>query len=145
MSYLSGVTVHLTGEATSPLHILQKLLDHGWTYNDQGSITYLPLGDREMYDWQQSPLDEWNTVNAVLESKINANERIGIILTWEDTLIGGDFHIAPSSQEVSVTWSVNRKVIEGGFTDHSWYLSKLLLPLSHSGMTISHSECLDTL
>ena len=59
-------------------------------------------------------------------------------MTWKDTNIGGEFLFFPNGQLLAVSWSVNRKPLKHcvDFTDHSWYLTRILAPLLKEGIVI---------
>lgn len=143
MSYISGLNISLVDKQMEPLSIIEELLKLGWTYNDNNQVTYLPIGDAGMYNWQSVPLNEWKRIKEIIAKKIKLNETVGLVLTWENTQIGGDFHFMPLKDSLSITWSVNRKKLKGGYTDHSWYIPKVLNPIRSRGFNIEVFECND--
>ena len=42
---------NLSQNPKSPTDIIKMLLDGGWTLNDNGGISYLPVGDNDDFDW----------------------------------------------------------------------------------------------
>ena len=117
----------------SPIELLKILLHGGWTLNDHGGISYLPIGDNDDFDWVIQAQISQNELMQILEEKEQKNERIGIVLTWQETNIGGSF-MFESSNEISISLTINRKIVcgENSFkmTDGNWYLLRLL-PLFH--------------
>jgi hypothetical protein len=125
-------------EVTGLIHCL---LDGGWVYDDHGSISYLPLGDDDSFDWRRSDLSSWSEVISLVDQKARSNELVGIVLTWRDTLIGGEFLFYPDLRSVSVCLTVNRKIINADCTDFSWYLEKINTPLTKGGYLLQKIVC----
>lgn len=143
MSYISGLDISITGNQMVPLNTIKALLEYGWSYNDNGQITYLPIGDAGLYNWQYKPLKDWEKVKKIISQKNQLGELVGLILTWKKTQIGGGFHFHSQEQSLSINWSVNRKKLNEGYTDHSWYIAKVLKPICSIGLNIESFECND--
>lgn len=110
----------------SSVRLVRVLLDIGWRFDDGGFLVYLPLGDNDAFDWQREEscrsAEAWKT----LEKKEQAGETIGVVLTWKDTQIGGEFRICPDAT-LSVSPSKNRQTCDSeGNTDVTWYLQRIL-------------------
>jgi len=125
-------------EVISAVDIIQRMLKFGWTLNDGGVVSYLPLGDQDDYDWQRVriTIDE---LLPMLREKEQKNEVIGVGMTWKDTDIGGEF-LFRGSGEISISLSINRKTLRdtmgGVVMDLSWYLTKLLPILSQGDLIV---------
>lgn len=113
----------------SSIKIIQMLLDGGWTFNDYGASSYLPLGEKEGFGWIIQEDITHDSLMKILEKKELEGEVVGIIMTWQDTNVGGSF-LFRSNNELSINLSVNRKTIVNDsmfeITDINWYLFKLL-------------------
>jgi len=123
----------------SPVKVVQTLLDNGWTLNDHGQVSYLLVGDRDDFDWQRQRI-EMATLMEVLKQKEQRGELIGVVMTWKDTGIGGNFLIRNDGW-VSVNLSINRKCIDrsediGAITDVNWYLIRLLPAFQRNGLLV---------
>lgn len=139
MSVDSGIIISYAKKCHS-INIIENLLQIGWTINDGGHISYLPLGDDD-FNWQYAELSDWEAVKAVLFQKEQANELIGICLTFEDTNIG--FSVLFMSDRLSIILStiINRVTIAGSrTTDFSWYLNRLTILINNYVTAI---ECRD--
>ena len=67
-------------------------------------------------------------------------------MTWKDVNIGGEFLFFPDGLQLAVSWSANRKALKhcAGFTDHSWYLTRILTPLLKECIVIESVQCYDS-
>lgn len=113
----------------SIVQIMQLFLLEGWTFSDNGRSSYLPLGETEGFDWVIQEQISSELLMNILKEKERLSEPIGIVMTWQDTGIGGLF-IFRRPQELSILLNINRKAILGedytSITDASWYLSRLI-------------------
>ncbi|MEN1987679.1 hypothetical protein [Paenibacillus hubeiensis] len=66
MSVSSSIEVSLS-EQISGMTIFRKLEEFGWSYNDHGNVTFLPIGDDDEYDWQSVniPVEELLRILAI--------------------------------------------------------------------------------
>ena len=128
MSHSASIDLHLARPLANVSSALSSLKQAGWKADDGGEISYLPLGDDGDFDWRSAPLDEGSLVDTIVQSKERAGELVGIVLTWEDSGVGGQFLFNPDHRSVNVVLSNNRKLLDGceRFTDLSWYLSRIL-------------------
>lgn len=124
----------------SAVDTIQRMLQFGWVLNDGGVVSYLPLGDKDDYDWQRANIT-LEELLPILREKERQDEIIGVSMTWKDTDIGGVF-LFRNDGEISISLSINRKVVDGNaggeVTDVSWYLTKLL-PAFSQGDLITES------
>jgi hypothetical protein len=145
MSRSSHLQLDLYGKEFDPLGILAILLEHEWTIDDHGGITYLPLGDNGEFAWEGVPLTEVQSVMNILREKEEHGELIGIVLLWGESKIGGSFLIDKKERSVSVSLDTNRKEHdEYPITDIGWYLGKLIPPLLASGYEIERIDWVDS-
>jgi hypothetical protein len=43
-------------ENFSSIKIINLLLNFGWTFNDYGKMSYLPIGDNDNFDWKREEI-----------------------------------------------------------------------------------------
>jgi hypothetical protein len=146
MSHTCGIILNLETTQHSRLDLLLLLMRYGWQFDG----LYLPLGDNDIYDWQALPASEWSTVLAILKTKEVQHERLALGLHWREQLIGGTFHIDPvaASQRTYRLWTVwsahrPRLMDDYWFTDHGWYLTRIIPAFEPSGLSIVSIECSD--
>ncbi|NUU74527.1 hypothetical protein [Paenibacillus xylanilyticus] len=122
MSVSASIEVTLS-KPISRMTILRKLEEFGWSYNDHGKVTFLPVGDVDDFDWQHEciPVEELYKILAI---KDNEGELIGVAMTWKDTSIGGTFLIRENGTTI-MSPDINRKVLDvesyNKITDINWY------------------------
>ena len=106
------------------VEVIQYLLANGWSLNDNNKMTFLPLHDNDMFDWQRESINEEYLIK-ILTDKENAKELLGVCITWKDSNIGGAL-LTVGNDELLFSLSINRKTIQscGGnpTTDVNWYL-----------------------
>jgi hypothetical protein len=146
MSHAAGINITISSSTKSTLELIEVLLNNGWSVKDHGHISYLPLGDEDAFNWQHSALAAWPKTVEILKQKEKNRELIGLVMTWKDANIGGEFLFFPDRQRLAVSWSVNRKALKhcADFTDHSWYLTRILMPLVKEGIVIESVQCYDS-
>ena len=145
MGFSSSIDFRFASNTKDPLAVIQHLLNNGWTFNDSNSIWFLPLNDNNRFDWQKEPLHTWQEVVKIIEKKTNVNEIIGLVLTWQETQIGGDFLFFPDYKSLSINLNVNRQRLSSDLivTDHNFYLQKLVPLLQSAGLTLEAIEFSD--
>lgn len=137
MSISANIDIHLSKvikKHRSAIEIIQELTDFGWTLSLNGYVGYLPLGDTDNFDWKEEKITV-EVLNEIIKEKIVLNEVVGVIMTWENTGIGGTFLFWTDEkyETFSMNTSINRQEvvleIDYKITDFQWYLPKLLVPL----------------
>lgn len=124
---------HLLSHGTLPtVLLLHSLVRDGWVPNDEGYIVFIPKGDNDLFDWQSSSPEEEARVWAELELKSASQEVLGLVLTWNEEPIGGEFVVRPD-MSLSISLSINRRITEIGLTDVSWYLDRIVPTLQKIG------------
>ncbi|WNF04738.1 hypothetical protein [Brevibacillus borstelensis] len=128
--------VHDTLQKVPALDVIINLLEFGWTFDDNGHCSYLPLGDIDDFEWKSEVLGKEHLLNVVKE-KERMNEIIGVVMTWENTGVGGEF-LLWNDGSISLKLNVNRKTTGENlrFTDINWYLDKLLPALNQRNIKI---------
>jgi hypothetical protein len=132
----------------SRVDMLLLLMDYGWTTGN--GIIYRPPGDIDSFDLESQPVELWSGVLQMLRKKEAHRDPIGLKLFWQDTDIGGTFTVElypelPQYVKLWALWNPERRRLPdcSWFTDHSWYLSRVLPPLLHAGVVIDAVECRD--
>jgi hypothetical protein len=146
MSHAAGINITISSSTKSILELIEVFLNNGWSVKDHGHISYLPLGDKDAFNWQHIAIAAWPKIVEILKQKEKNRELIGLVMTWKDANIGGEFLFFPDGQLLAVSWSVNRKALKhcADFTDHSWYLTRILAPLLKAGIVIESVQCYDS-
>lgn len=137
MSHDSGIRLFYSSNL--PVYkIVDCYLDWGWSLDYQGEISLLPLGDN--YNWTSLKTTEIEKVFNTFRKKSDAHETIGISLIWKGTDIGVNAHFY-SDNSILFSIAINRKVLENTeFTDVSWYLPKILMPLTKRNIVVEFIE-----
>ncbi len=134
MSRSRSININLKEELSS-VEILKKLLEYGWTFKDCGKTTYLPIGDSEDFGWISENINKESLFKIIIE-KENKKEVVGVVLTWENTEVGGSL-LFWDMKSFSLNIRTNPKFVDNlegvDITDVSWYLENLLLPLNKNG------------
>lgn len=140
---------YTTGTIASSIKIIAMLIDNGWNIQRHGSAYFLPLGDNgDDANWTLETI-EAESLMKILEEKELRGELIGVLLTWQDTLIGGPLFLYSQEEALkhklhtpmSLGLSSDRKIlVDYGFemTDVNWYLEKLLPIFNQEDMRIEY-------
>lgn len=111
------------------LQLIQMLLDGGWTFDNRGKVSYLSHGHNNISDWKTDTHLSCNELMEILAEKDGRKEPVGIVLTWHNTNIGGNF-IFQSNEKLSIDLTLNRKIMseisDVEITDSNWYFTRLL-------------------
>lgn len=119
----------------SKVRLINELVNFGWTFNDNGQVSYLPIGDKDEFAWQRDNISI-ESLMRILQKKQELDEIIGIAMTWKNTNIGGAF-LFINNGKINISLSINRKLLNDGIintksTDVTWYLQRLL-PVFNQG------------
>jgi hypothetical protein len=146
MSHAAGINISMSSNTKSTIELIEILLNNGWSVKDQGHISYLPLGDEDAFNWQHVAIPSWPKIVEILKQKEKNREMIGLVMTWKDVNIGGEFLFFPDGRQLAISWSANRRTLKhcADFTDHSWYLSRILTPLLKECIVIESVQCYDS-
>lgn len=116
-------------KSNNSLDLIKILINNGWTLSDNGGISYLPEGDNDDFDWVLGSKISQEELMKILEEKTKKEELIGIVLTWQNTNIGGSF-LFYKSKIISISLHINRKTLSGlhnfQMTDFNWYVFRLI-------------------
>lgn len=127
MSHTASLEIKYYPVSIPPLSILSLLIENGWIMDDYGYITFLPNNDSDDFNWQKEGSDQYDYVFNVLRNKEIGKETIGIVLTWKDTNIGGEF-LFYHDGTIQINLNINRQISEifNKFSDINWYLNRLI-------------------
>ncbi len=110
----------------SATNIINTLVDHGWELQRNNKITYISVGDDDLFDWKEQCTSEINILEIICQ-KEDLQEIIGVNIYWMNSDVGLSMLIF-NNYEISFSLSINRvkiKLIETDITDVNWYLEKL--------------------
>lgn len=141
MSTEASINIRLfdkKSKGISSIKVIQKLMNYGWTLNDNGKISYLPLGDIDEFDWKNENISIESLENILIQ-KEKRNEIVGVVITWKETGVGGTI-LFGESQSFSINLSINRRMLNDEkmikITDVNWYLTKLLPALNEDELVV---------
>jgi hypothetical protein len=134
MSISSGIYIKLDSANYNPLFLLKILLKAGWSLTDHGLKGYLPLGDNGNYDWTFDILSD-EQLFIILKEKCLLNELLGVVLTWRDSNIGGEF-LFDINGVITISLSINHLRTFNGITDLNWYFEKIIPCIRSNNMKI---------
>ena len=97
-----------------------EVLLNNWGFNDYDSISYIPLNESD-FEWIKVPFSEKERVMKEIVNKLNKNEVVGIILTLNESNIGGQLIYFPNRKMISFNININRITLPSGKTDFEWY------------------------
>lgn len=107
----------------------------GWEiHNAQGEIEFLPLGDKDEYNWQCEKMSEKQFYDIVFE-KISCKEMIGVNLFYRDGKEGISL-LAYNTNQITLDISINRRIISGKHTDMIWYLKNIIYKFFDEGISV---------
>lgn len=122
--------------------LLEKFHISKWNYLHENQVTFLPINDDDMYDWKIETLDR-RDINSIINAKQLNNEKIGIVLYFDDTEIGITL-LADNTAEILLSLDINRVSIKNKETDMTWYVENLIIPLKKHGLIITSVSFDDT-
>ncbi|MCX4025765.1 hypothetical protein H0A36_07010 [Endozoicomonas sp. SM1973] len=138
MSRQVSIDITLVSKETR-VNIIKRLISNGWTFSYYGEVSYLPIGDED-FDWCYERLNNKQTLK-LLSEKEEAEELIGVVLTWQNTDVGGEI-LFNLDLSMSFVVSINRKTIGNcnSVTDMNWYLTKIIPFLESANTKV---ECIN--
>lgn len=127
-------------EPLEPIEVIKNFAKFGWTFIHNGQSSYLPRGNKDDdFSWITTTM-KFEKLLEILEEKQQRNELIGVLMTWQDTIIGGDlllwgskaikekniyepivFNIF-SERQIIENIGINKNYLR---TDVNWYLERL--------------------
>lgn len=103
----------------------------GWEYsNYNNKVEYLPLGDKDNYNWQEDLLSKME-VQDLINKKQDNSEMVGLNLYYRNTGEGMTF-LAKNTENIVIGLDINRRTIENNresITDVGWYTENIIQKL----------------
>lgn len=139
MSVSASMDLKINTESiTFILDVIRLLLAFGWRFNYDGAVFYLPVGDDDDFNWHSDDISDDELLD-ILREKERLGELIGVAMTWKNTGIGGEF-LFRQDGSFSVNLSINRRKVKEGFTDATWYFSRIIPALAVGKINIESIE-----
>lgn len=136
MSIDANIMIGITNDINQPhsaIEIIEVLLKNGWSITHNNRVSYLAAGDKDNSEWIFTDKINIHNLEAIIKEKENEKEVVGIVLTWDNTDIGGAVLFWPNNK-ISLGLDSNRQIIsfqnDYTITDFQWYLQKILPPLN---------------
>ena len=124
------MTLDMSAYSHKISEVLQLFEKAGWHTGYDGT-EYLPLGDDGMFEWEKAKLGKDEFIH-IIDLKQTEGETVSVILYFEDSDRGITF-LADSTESILLGLDVNRKTIDGEYTDASWYIMNIVARLERCG------------
>lgn len=122
------------------IDIINLLCKVGWTYvSGDGKVEYLPIGDKDDFDWKKDVLSE-GELKKLVNTKQQLNEKIGLVLYYGQTDVG-ILLLADDTKSILICMSINRKTIQNtrtSITDIGWYFANIVKQMENEGCCIDY-------
>ncbi len=143
MGRSASIVINVSTRESWSADVVNWLIKTGWSYNDRGHISYLPLGDTESFDWQWVDLNLWPMVSDVMKQKEALGELIGLVVVWEAAGSGGEVLLDPSAGSILFSLTIDRQCIDrvSEVTDFTWYLARILPALASADLFVESIKC----
>lgn len=119
--------------------LIKTLIEGNWRVYNNRKIKYIPLGDREEFNWKQDELQLEEFIK-IVQDKERENELISVIIYWKNTDISCTLMIF-SELEIAFGITGNRKILKSirshRVTDVNWYLERTV-GILEEGYTIEN-------
>lgn len=135
MSKDTGLSITFADANDDSIQLIREFIAFGWTFNNCGNKFYLPLNDRDEFNWTIENISD-DELFSILENKHTLDEMIGISMLWKESNSGGEFLFYRDKLIFSIT--VNRQILLDSITDVNWYLEKIIPCILKCQMTITH-------
>ena len=130
----ASMLLNFSNYSENIIDVLRVFQQIGWDiYNAQGKVEYLPIGDDE-YDWQCEKIPKIKLYDIVSE-KIAKKEQIGVNLFYNSGAEGISF-LADTTDQILLSISINRRIINGKNTDMVWYLENIIYKFLDIGVRL---------
>lgn len=129
------MTLNCSNYSENIVDILGVFQQIGWNiYNPQGKVEYLPIGDNDEYDWQCEKISEIKLYDIIFD-KIAKKEQVGVNLFHNNGVAGISF-MAYSTNQIVLSISINRKMVDERHTDMIWYLESIIYKFWNVGIRL---------
>ncbi len=122
------------------IDIINLLCKVGWAYvSGDGKVEYLPIGDKDDFDWEKDVLSEIE-LKKLVNTKQQLNEKIGLVLYYGQTDVG-ILLLADDTKSILICMSINRKTIQNtrtSITDIGWYFTNIVKQMENEGCCIDY-------
>ena len=140
MSISAWIDINFTTKKSiSSTQIIEKFTQNNWRIVANNKIHYLPLGDKDVFNWQKDTISESDFFE-IVRKKEQENEIIGITMTWATSQIGIDLLIY-NNYQLNIGLNTNRQhlnIRNLKVTDINWYLEKILAIFDNYHMLLTH-------
>ena len=134
------ITINCNRYSKKIFDIINLFSKIGWSYYDSNNnIEYLPLGDKDTYDWQKKHI-EVSELKFMIDYKQSNAETIGLYLYYKNSPIGIGL-LARSTSEIIIDLNINRQTYlhkNNSITDISWYMQTIVMELAKNGCDITY-------
>ena len=117
--------------AGSMTDLIKMMNSLGWSYyDDDNHAEYLPVGDRNSFDWQMGEITE-SALYAIFDRKLQRGETVGLVMYYRNTEHGITL-LASDTSEIHIIPNINRKTLdddEDSITDVNWYVERIFQKL----------------
>ena len=129
------------------IDIIDLFSQIGWNHIDfDGMTEYIPLGDKDDYDWQTLKMP-YDALKKMITTKQLNKERVGVIL-YEHEYKRAVTFLAENTKTITLNIDVYRKSLNGNadnFLDANWYIQNIFQRLSNKGVVIDNIKFEDYL
>jgi len=124
MSVSASIDITLAKKLPSSIKLISSLIAKGWRITNRGRVHFLPLGDKDDYDWKEQEIPEAQLYD-MIRQKESCKEKVGISIYWMNTDTGMDV-LFLSERSIAFSLTINRRVLFDRITDVNWYLERIL-------------------
>ena len=106
--------------------IIKTLVSSGWNPLKNNKVTYLHIGDNDMYNWTSNEITI-SELFQIIKTKEKEKEIIGLELYYLDSEIGCNL-LMFNPKKFTLMISINKKYInkDFGIIDFNWYAEKII-------------------
>ena len=129
------IVLDCSSYSKSLIDILKALKKIEWgIYNREGKVEYLPVGDDGEYDWQWEKMSETKFYD-IISTKIANKEQVGVDLFYNSGVEGISL-LAYTTNQITLSISINRRLMDERHTDMVWYLRNIVYRLMDIGVEL---------
>jgi len=127
MSSLISLDIRIESkEMLTVKSFIQDVINAGWSVIKDKKITYLQLGDKEMFDWVDEEIDIEEFL-LIVDEKEQSEEVVGVSVYWSGTEIGGNV-LVYNGNNISFLFIINTIYLDKHcqIPDFNWYSERIL-------------------